>query len=325
MAKWKYGSYEFRINPNAVNSTVQVIGDNVRTLTGAPISQPTGTRENYSVESVFYQPRTRTISDSSLVADCMDWYNKKFYAINKANNRVDVYNSNMGTDPTITLAAITNKNFTSLDVVSDGIWVLCRNVGVEDYITKIDFTGTITVATKTLPITGGQNITDIEVLSGNMFAIRGSKIEKLTIPALTKLTEITPPSSVIKGLSSDGKYLLLGANDVSWGNIIYHIDIDSGMAINAIANDQLRLMSDLAYDGTYYYGFGANKIQKIQGNTTMVDIYNLEKEIVSYGFANLVDDIGITKRVMVSSMSKDRILGYENMFNVSLSIDKINR
>ncbi len=325
MAKWKYGSYEFRINPNAVNSSIQVVGDELRTLTGALISQPTGIRENYGVEAVFYQPRTRVISEISLTADCVDWYNLKFYAINKANNRIDIYNGNMISESVISLAAITNKNFKSLDVVSDGIWILCNNTGVSDFITKINFSGAITVATKTLPIIGGQHITDIEQLSGYLFAIRASEIEQLSMPALVKLSVITTPNNVINGLSSDGTYLLLGANDLSFGNIIYHIDITNGRIINAIASDELKNIVGLAYDGKDYYGFGLNKLQKIQGNTTMVDIYNLEIQIESYGFANLVDDIGIAKRVMISSMSKDRILGYENMYKVSLSIEKIDR
>lgn len=326
MAKWKYGNYEFRINPSSVSNSIDFVGDELRTLNGALVSQPTGTKESYEVDAVFYQPRTRAISEVSLAADYVDLYNAKYYCINKSNIRIDIYNSNMSYASSISLSAIANKNFKGIDVVNDGIWILCRDEGVADYITKINHAGTIIIGQVSLPIIVGQHITDVEQMSGYLYALRAGRIERLSIPTLSKSLEFTIPlNGTTKGLSSDGTYIIVGVGDLAYGNIIYHVDTSNGKIVNAISSDDLIAINSLAYGGNNFYVFSSNKLQKLFGNTTMLDINNLEKQIDSYSFVNLVDDAGTTRRVMVSSINKQRQLGYENMHNISLTIEKIDR
>jgi hypothetical protein len=332
MAKWTYGSYEFRINPKSFENQMEFVGDQMRTLTGALISQPTGTKETYSVEGTFYQPRTRVVSENSLSAECIDYYNGKLYAVNKTNDRIDVYNSNMVSQSTVSLSAVTNKNYGSISAYVDGIYILSSTAGVSDTIYKINSTTGAIISTTTIPIADSMHITNIKATNNKyllgLFALRGTRIEKLVFGTLVKDSEMNTPFAIggTKGITVDGNYIVFGANDGTYGTI-YHLDWVGNGVISSMSSDSFQSIDGVTFDGQKFLIFNkANKkIQNVAGNTVPVDIYNLENEIRSSGYATMVDDMGITRKVSVTSIDKERVLGYENMYNISLSVEKVDR
>jgi hypothetical protein len=83
---------------------------------------------------------------------------------------------------------------------------------------------------------------------------------------------------------------------------------------------------DVGYDGSKYYVLnGTSQFQSINGNTVELDIYELKKEIANNKFVDLVDDMGVMTRVFANDFNSERRMGFERMYDVSMSIRKVNR
>jgi hypothetical protein len=326
--RWKYGSYQFRINPSSSDQSIEIIGDNVRTLTGALIAQPTAMVENYSLSSVFFQGRTRLISEFSISkCDSFDLYNGNIYVLNKTDDRIDIYNSNLSLTSSISLAGVAEKQYLSFDVTSSGFWLISDGPSATFYaVHKIDFSGNITPAFLIARAVEDQ-LYGIEEFGAFVFLLIESRIEQYAFPNVTKLDTIFLPSVFYNGLSSDGNYLLVGEKDNFNNNVVYHIDTANGNIVNSTYSESITGIHDVAYDGTYLYIYNsaASKVQKIKGNTVLLDIYSLEKEIENNKFVIMTDDLGTERRVRVESLSKQQRIQNEIAFDVSIKVSKINR
>jgi hypothetical protein len=326
MLKWKYGNYQFAINPDTQGSNIQLVGDVARTLTGALISQPSFLQESYDISSVFYQGRSKSLSQISLSnASFVDYYNNQCYVLNKTNDRIDIYNSSYGYISTVSLSAIPNKSYMAFDVVSDGYWVICDN-GSYDSIYKISLSGSLLV-NNTNAIAKTVQAVGVELMSGYLWVLRGTgKIDQVRITDFSVTTSAIVLQFGINyaGITSDGTYLIVGSNDNY--TKLYHVDTVNNVAINQITFDNILTITDLAYDGSKYYILNSsNQLQSISGNTVDIDVYRLRNEIQNYKYVNLVDDMGITTRVFASNFSSNRKDGYEHMYDISMTINKIDR
>jgi hypothetical protein len=323
MLKWKYGNYQFAINPNSQSARISVVGDEVRTLTGALISQPTGLQESYNISAVFFQPRSRALGQTVLTnAIFVKTYNNQFYALNRTNDSIDIYNQSYVFVSSISLSAVTNKSYMAFDVQPDGIWIVSDN-GANDTVYKISLAGALlstNSVAKTISASG------LRYFNGYLWILRtNGTIDKIRPTDFVKMLTLALPYGLYYyGMTSDANYLIVGNND-SYSKI-YHVDSVTAGVVNQITFDNILSITDVAYDGTKFYILNnTNQLQIIMGNTVEIDIYNLQNQITGYKFVNLVDDMGATTRVYVSDFSAERRQEYEHLYNVSMTINKIDR
>jgi hypothetical protein len=325
--RWTYGNYQFAINPNSHEMNYEVVGDNVRTLSGAFISQPTSVVETYSISSVFYQTRNRMISEVSIPNGLkVKYYNNSFYVLNKVNDRIDIYNSNFTLTTSLSLSALSVKTYVGFEVQTDGtIWV-CSDAPVNDTYYKLSNAGALLQTTplvRTIPSTVG-----IAVTLGYMWVLKSEgTLEKVRLTDFAKIATYKLPTGVnYSGLAADGSYLMASNNDNGL-RTIYMIDCDNGNTVSSIVMSELTNLSEVTKSATTFYTFNAttSKMQVIKGNTVQLDIYKLEKEILNNRFVTMIDDMGVSYRVYVTDMKKSRRMGYETMYDVSLQIQKVNR
>ncbi len=324
MFRWKYGDYEFRINPYAADTSTELIGDNVRTLSGAHVSQPSFLKDSYSVNSVFYQPRSRAVSQTTVQNSAFIKYdNNQFYVLNKVNDRIDVYSKNLLNRAfSIPLTALQNKNYVSFDVFSNNIYVVSSINSTTDSINILDSSGGIVsngTLAKSIECSGAR------YFNGYLWLLRtNGNIEKIRTNDFAKVAVVVLPYELYyAGLSSDSNFLIVGNRDSY--NKILHIDSTTGKIINQITMDNMNPIYDLEYDGKYFYTLNNNVIQVIQGNTVECDLHLFQYEIDTKSFVDMVTDMGVATRVMVSNLTIRRRIEFEHMYDVSMSITKVDR
>jgi hypothetical protein len=324
MLKWQYGNYVFAINPNSQGTGLEVVGDNGRFLSGASFSQPSFLLEKYGVNAVFFQNRSHQVSQVSLQnSNFIEYYNGNLYVLNKTDDRVDIYNSNFILSSSISLSSVPNKTYLGFDVQSDGIWVLSDN-STDDTVYKVGLDGSLssTNSVSRTVISSG-----IKQLNGYLWILRtNGAIDKVRITDFVKVSTLNLPndlSYVGLSASTDGNFLIVGNNDIY--QKIYHVDYLTGNIINQISFDNMQSMDDVSSNGINFYTLKNQKLSVIKGNTVECDLFLLEKEIDSKKYVDLIDDMGVKKRVSVSDYSRSRRKEFEHMYDVSMSIVKTNR
>lgn len=323
MSKWKYGAYEFRINPYSQSHKITMVGDEVRTLSGAVISQPTGMVESFSVSSMFYQPNTKVVNKRNLSgANYIEESNGKIYSLNKTMDKIVVMNSNLVVEKEISLANLTNKNYVGFDVIDSSIWIATDD-GVNRVIYKTDLFGNLIANYSLLNKTS--TIVGIEVLGTNVFILYNNAILEKYNLTISLIDTISLPYGVFyQGLTSNEGFLLAGNSDEDYLTI-YHIDPTLKTVANAIHVDNV-LVTDVAVVNGYILVLDSNSnVTYLRGNTTVLDIFKLEREIELMGYVNMVDDMGVVSRVVVDGITVKRVQGFEHMYDVSLDVVKVNR
>ncbi|WP_336784166.1 hypothetical protein [Paenibacillus illinoisensis] len=325
MTRWKYGNYEFGVNPNGMETSTELVGDNVRTLSGATISQPSFLKDSHSVTSVFYQPRSRAIAQAVVQnSSAVCFENEQLYVLNRVNDRIDVYSSNLSNRvSSVSLSNLQNKNYVNLDVVSNRFWLVSSVNSSTDSITQLDFNGNVVssgTVSKTMECSG------IRYFNGYLWLLRtNGNIEKIRTNDFAKVTVVVLPYELYySGLSSDSNFLIVGNRDSY--NKLYHVDTKTGKIINQIYFDKMNPVYDVTFDGKYFYTINQNNVlQKIDGNTVECDLHLFQYEIENYAFVNMITDMGVSMKVMVSNMSIKRRLEFEHMYEVSMTITKVDR
>jgi hypothetical protein len=324
--RWKYGNYEFMINPNSYDGKFDIIGDEVRTLSGALISQPTAIIETYDIQSIFYQPRTSIKSVINIPSGSLVSYiGINICIVNKSNDTIQIYNKNMVYQSSISLLSCSNKNYVGFDIQSDFIWI-CSNVdSTNEIYYKLNLDGTLSASfniQKTILCSG------IRVFQGYLWSLRTSgNIDKFRITDFVKTVTIQLPFGLYySGIFSDNMFLIVGNNDNPKPKL-YHIDPINGGIINISSCEGIdEISAFLLYDkGLLLLNENLKRMQLLNINTVEADLYKLNKEIETKRFVNLVDDMGINMRVSVVSMNLDRVMGYEYMYQVSMTVQKVDR
>lgn len=330
--RWKYGNYTFRINPNGHDTKYSVVGDDVRTLSGAVISQPTGVTEGHSVQAVFYQPRTRIINELSLSSASFIAYGNNLHALIAASQSVNVYSEDLSTViSTISLSSIPSTSYVGFDVSSGYLWVAIDAGTTAKQFYKINPSGTV-VASFTLSHAAGKSLKDIAVDNGVLYTlwddytVQYSTVSSGTNTAITVYRTIYLPNTAgYFGLGVDSGYLIAGSYDYD-NNTIFHIDVASGMVVNGITTDGINAIDDVAFDGKTYLVLNRARgtIQYIQGNTTQLDLFKFRVETAS-GYVRLTDYRGVQVRVAITDLSVTRRIEYEHMYEVSASFMTVDR
>lgn len=325
MNRWKYGNYEFRINPSSAEVSTELVGDTLRTLSGALVSQPSFLKDSYDVESVFYQPRSRVISQVSIQnAAFIRYESDRFYVLNKVNDRIDIYSRNMSSlTGSIPLTGVSNKSYMSFDIVGNIIWVVSKAGTTSDVVTQLNSSGSVISSgsvSKTIDCSG------VRYFSGSLWLLRTTgKIDLIKPSDFTKTRTIVLPDGLYySGISSDGNFLIVGNGDSY--NKILHIDVASGKIVNQISPSNMGRPVDFAYDGKHYYVMSeSNGIQKIEGNTVERDLFLFQHEISTKSFVDMYTDMGVKIRAVINDLSIRRRIGFEHLYDVSMSITKVDR
>jgi hypothetical protein len=334
MTKWKYGNYDFLINPSEQETRIEMVGDEVRMLSGDLISQPTHLKETYSIHATFFQPRNRLISQISLPnVMSISYLGGKFYVLNKTNDRIDVYNSNYVYLSSISLSTIVNKDYQAIDAQPDCFWIVSSGDETlastnKDTVYKIALNGTKISSSLILRdiIHLSVDPSGIKFFAGNLWVLRlNGWIEKYRVSDMANVAILKLPNGVYySGLDYDSEYLLVGNNDDY--SKIYHVDFSNAQIVNQITFENMAILTDVAYDGAKFYAVGTTgKCQIVLGNTVDRDLDRLRKEIKRYSFVDLIDDMSVKTRVAVEEFSEGQRDGFEKMYDVSMSVCKVDR
>jgi hypothetical protein len=325
--RWKLGNYTFTINPNKYSEQITVVGDTIITLDGTVITQPTTNKEDYSLSAIFYQNRPRVISQVSMPnLGGMKYVNGKFYVLNNTTKKVDVYTSNMTLSKSIAIVATPNgENFTSFDVQTDEtIWAV--QTSVMDVLWKVSG-GTTTKTNFNL----GAKVTGVKYYNGYVWVVTDNRVlyqltTSLSIVNSVSLPYIAPNDLGYNGMDAVNGYLVISyTNDDISGAC--HIDTTNGNLCNIFSLPNLTQIIDVTYDGANFIfsTYSGNQLIYTNGNTVMLDIYNLEKEIKTKGYIDMIDDMGVKRRLAVTRYSIDRQEGSIAKYNVEISATKVDR
>lgn len=328
--RWKLGKYEFMINPNRYGEQIEMVGDNIKTLDGTLIVQPTSTQETYSFSSTFFQHRPRIKSEvSSGGGNGIEFLNNKFYILDAKNMKVNVFNKNMSTiEKSIQIITTPNEeNIIDFDVQSDEtVWAVER-LSSQDYIHKIVGTTRTKTAVPSLmgDIVGIKRMGDNLWVATNMARLYALNPSNLSIVQYVDLPNISFASYGYRGMTAMNGYIIVSYSDSEVSGVIY-IDSSNGNLCNNFYLPKRVEIKDITFDGnSFIFLVSDGSLIYSTGNTVMLDLYNLEKEIKSYGFINMIDDMGVKKRVFVSDYSIDRQEGNLYKYLVSITATKVGR
>lgn len=330
--RWKLGNYEFVINPRNYGEQVNVVGDTVVTLGGNVISQPTTLAESYSMTSTFYQNRpkiTNIVSVPNLGG--VELLSGNYYILNNTTKKIDVYNSNLSSlTKSVSLVTTPNgEDFKAFDVQSDGtIWAV-EAKGSTDILHKITPTGTMTTSNFT-SLTG--RVVGIKYDSGNFWVVTsgGNTLYQLDsllqVQLYLTLPYMNPSKLGYEGITLVNGYIVVAFNNTEETGA-YFIDSTNGNICNAFTLPDYIEVTDVAYNGTSYIFStrNGNQLYYTNGNTLLLDIHNLEKEIKTKGFISMVDDMGVSRRVMVKDYNVDRLEGFLQRYDITINAYKVDR
>jgi hypothetical protein len=256
------------------------------------------------------------------------------YALNNSTKNIDKYNSNFVLQTSYQIAsANTGQNYSCFDVKSNtGTFVTIEN-NVSGGGFTLRTTSTSLARTSQSYSTLSGNITGIKYdasfngywMVNNAGTLYQTDIN-CNISSQVNLPYIAPNFDGYKGLSMVGNYLLVSFNGGET-NGVYHIDKTTGNIANAFEAPTNPNIYDVAYDGTNFIFLTKNTNQLIytNGNTLLADIYTIESNIRNNGYLYMTDDMGVTKKVFVSSYSLDRLEGHLTMYSLQLTVIKIDR
>lgn len=323
MDKWKLGSYTFAVNPSKYGENYELIGDTVTTLNGTVISQPSTIKESYSFEGIFFQYRERIMSEVSIGnADFIEYVNGSFYTFDKTSKKVSKFSSSLSLQSQVTLATSNERGF---DFDGTYYWIIEENA--PNQLKKFSSAG---VLSQTITISG-VTPKGLSIFGGYAWILgSNSKLYKYELSlgaqiAYADLPTIPSSETAYVGMTEQNGYLVIAYN---YDDFIgaYHLDTTNGTVVNQFSIPVSRDSLDVAYDGKNYVFLGDDDIVRYtNGNTILLDIYNLEKEIKTKGYLDMVDDMGVVRRVFIEDYEIQRLEGNIHKYNVSISATKVNR
>jgi hypothetical protein len=139
------------------------------------------------------------------------------------------------------------------------------------------------------------------------------------------LPYIDPQYIGYRGMEIVGNYLVVTFNN-SDINGAYHIDRTTGIIANAFGVPTNPKVYDVTYDGqNFVFLTSNNQLIYTNGNTLLADIYTIESNIRNNGYLYMTDDMGVQKKVAVANYTIDRMDGYLTMYDIQLTVTKIDR
>jgi hypothetical protein len=331
--RWTLGQYKFTINPNKYGEQATMVGDTVVMLDGTVISQPTAMKEEYKLSSIFYQNRPiikNTVSVPNLGG--IEYKNGMYYVLNNTSKTIDVYTTNFSFVKSLAIIVnpIGTENFTSFDITStENIYAIKSDL-VTDYLYKVAG-ATVTPIQVPSSVSGRVKGVEYDEISGNLWLITDTNTLYKTNINFTVFTTVTmPPINPAKGyrgMTMVGLNMLVISFNSDNMNGVYFVDTSNGYICNYFSLPDYADISDVTFNGTDYIFSTSvgNKLLYTNGNTLLLDIYNLENEIRSNGFLSMVDDMGVTRRVTVSDYRIERMEGSLQKYSIDISVTKVNR
>lgn len=328
--RWQFGNYTFVINPNKYSENINYIGDNALTLNGTLISMPTLMQEQYTLSSTFYQGLPKVTSQVSVPnGSGVKLLSGNYYILNNTTKKIDQYNSNFSLIKSTTVPLSGGTNVMTFDIASNGtIYAIDDSAGGQ-HLYAIPTSGSATIST--IKNIGSSSAVGIKYDSGNLWLVSDQRTlyqTDITFNVMKQLSlpYIDPQYLKYKGLEIVGNYLVLSFNSADMTGA-YHIDKSTGIIANAFSLPSYTPVVDVTYDGKNFIFMTQTGSQLIytNGNTLLSDIYTLESNIRNNGYIYMIDDMDIEKKVTVSNYSIDRVDGHLQMYNVDLTVSKIDR
>lgn len=324
--KWQLGSYTFTINPNKYGEGHTYVGDNAVSLNGTVISMPTTVQEQYNFSSTLYQGSPRLISQVSMPnAVGIKLLSGNYYVGNNSTKKIDQYNSNFSLIKSYN-TGISSGNILALDIAPNGTIYALDDLSSQQLHTITSTSGNTAKAVSNMP----NQIEGIKYDSGNLWMVDKGGILYQTdmnfnISQRVTLPYVAPQYIGYRGMEIIGNYLVVTFNS-SDINGVYHIDKTTGIIANAFEVPTNPTIYDITYDGqNFVFLTSNNQLIYTNGNTLLADIYTIESNIRNNGYLYMTDDMGVTRKVSVSSYSLDRADGYLTMYNLQLTVNKIDR
>jgi hypothetical protein len=326
--KWQLGSYTFTINPNKYGEGYTYVGDNAVSLDGTVISMPTTIQEQYNFSSTLYQGNPKLISQVSMPnAVGVKLLSGNYYVANNSTKKIDQYNSNFGLIKSYNTGAGSGNNLLALDIAPNGTLYALEDLVGGQYLHTI----TSTTGNTSKTVTNMSNkIEGIKYDNGNLWMVDTSGVlfqtdMNFNINMQVTLPYIDPQYIGYRGMEIVGNYLVVTFNN-SDINGAYHIDRTTGIIANAFGVPTNPKVYDVTYDGqNFVFLTSNNQLIYTNGNTLLADIYTIESNIRNNGYLYMTDDMGVQKKVAVANYTIDRMDGYLTMYDIQLTVTKIDR
>lgn len=325
--RWQLGSYTFVINPNGNNENISYVGDNAIALDGTLVAMPTARQEQYSFSSVLFQGMPKITNQITMPNGIgIEVISGNYYSLNNTNKRIDKYDSNFSLLGSTIVGANTGVNLIAFDVKSDGSFLV-----VDDATSQTLYTVT-SGNTGKATITGlDGSVQGLKNYNGYYWMITSNNTlyqtdTSFNIINSVSLPYISPDKTGYRGMTISNGYLVVSMNNSDMTGA-YHIDMSNGNIVNAFSLPNYIEIYDVAYDGNSFIFITKNNNQLLytNGNTVMVDIYNIENNITNNGFLYMVDDMGVKRKITVGSYSIERQDGFMQKYNINLNVTKIDR
>lgn len=329
-SRWKFGQVQFRINPSSTSSTVSQVGDNARTLGGAVISQPTGYIETYRMTGRVYQPNAKVLREITMPnTQFIKHYrnNGNIYILNTASSRIEEYDKNFNNIRNIPISTQAYMGYVGFDVHNGNFYVFSKVSSTEEMIYRLSLNGAL--------VGGISNRVPVGPPLG--FAFVGDYLWRLTSTKMQKLNYFASDFAEMKhihlpnpaqtyspdgylGLTAvDDRYLVTSLNRGD-SRIIYHMDTFTGSIASVFHIEDAHFIDDIEQidDRIIILNKTNKSIQIINGNTALLDLHKIEREIEEHGYIYVEDDMGYQTRVTIADYSKERIQGYEHMYTINM-------
>lgn len=311
--KFKYGTYEFDINPSSYNKTVKYVGDDPISLSGRVISQPSYNKIEATVDKIFWQPRDKFVEVCS-ITDVICYNSGNYIGINSALNKFNIYNTNLvylnyfdiSTSLTSIGGITSYGNFIYLNATSAG----------HNYFYKYNKTTGALVSN--LLYTGSS----VRGMCNNGNSILYLNDDK----SIYSLDYDTGISTLIMTIGT--------VNDIrglEYYNGFYYISIDmttykllntivGSSIINGVDLGDINEIKSLCLFNDNKLYVCDNTVREYYINSVFNDIYNLEQEVKT-GKVKLIDHYGREQYYVVSNLSVSRIKKYQKACQVSFKLE----
>jgi hypothetical protein len=202
---YQFNGYTFSHNPTQADKDITYIGDNVKTLSGRMIIQPTYFKNSTSIVSTFWQARDLSllpipINDNVI---CFNKSTNNFYTYNLSGEVINIYNSNLLYINSIDLSLLTLTSVDDITSFGSNVYLSASNLsGRQIYTIPIQPTQPTYNLASIVNTASQLNNAELFVASVEAGSLLFEYI--LGIPNIENVPTGVPIAATVMGMANDG-------------------------------------------------------------------------------------------------------------------------
>jgi hypothetical protein len=321
--KFKYGNYTFAHNPTQADKDITAINDNVMTLSGRVIAQPTFFKNSSTITSTFYQPRDLQLlpylcTDNVI---CFNQTTNQFYTYNLASQVIKIYNANFLYISSINCSSLALTSVDDITSMNNSIYLSASNLryGRQMYVvpisTKILSAGN-SIAIIVMALANDGNNVYILDNQGNVWIWHtGSLVFVFNLNTTT--TGLEYSNGFFFTVSPGTNIMNVIGNDIRFG-----YQVIDGIYLSPTLNKTVESLCFKNSNILYYIDSSYNSVKGMSINTVNQDIFNLSQQVKS-GIVSLSDQYGRTNNVVATEIDIKRLDKLVKSYQVTLKVEGV--